>query len=119
MGTALPPVVLAALLVLTGCGGGGGSAPAKASVVGPIGKGGEGVYLFRPAGGIPNGSRSPCTTSVGTVTASSSGSRLGAAARPVTEHERGARPVHRVQVDERATVRRLHVDDRHPAARTL
>jgi acetyl esterase/lipase len=48
---ALPPVVLAALLMLTGCGGGGGgSAPAKASVVGPIGQGGEGVWLFRPAG---------------------------------------------------------------------
>jgi len=43
--------VLAALLVLSGCGGGGGdSSPAEASVVGPIGKGGEGVYLFRPAG---------------------------------------------------------------------
>jgi pimeloyl-ACP methyl ester carboxylesterase len=43
--------VLAALLLLAGCGGGGGgNAPAKASVVGPIGQGGEGVYLFRPAG---------------------------------------------------------------------
>jgi dienelactone hydrolase len=47
---ALPPVVLAALFALTDCGGGGGSTPAKASVVGPIGRGGEGVYLFRPAG---------------------------------------------------------------------
>jgi acetyl esterase/lipase len=42
--------VLAALLLLSGCGGGGSSAPAKPSVVGPIGKGGEGVWLFRPAG---------------------------------------------------------------------
>jgi pimeloyl-ACP methyl ester carboxylesterase len=43
--------VLAAFLLLSGCGGGGGgSSAAKASVVGPIGKGGEGVYLFRPAG---------------------------------------------------------------------
>jgi pimeloyl-ACP methyl ester carboxylesterase len=43
--------VLAALLVLSGCGGGGGaSSTAKASVVGPIGQGGEGVWLFRPAG---------------------------------------------------------------------
>lgn len=51
MRAALPPVVLVALFALTGCGGGGGgSTPAKASVVGPIGKGGEGVYLFRPGG---------------------------------------------------------------------
>ena len=35
-----------------------------------------------PEGGMPNGSRAPCTTSVGTVTASSSGSRLGAGAAP-------------------------------------
>ena len=34
-----------------------------------------------PAGGIPNASRTPCTTSVGTVTASSSGRRLGAGGR--------------------------------------
>ena len=36
-----------------------------------------------PAGGIPNGSRVPCTTRVGTATASSSESRLGAAGLPV------------------------------------
>src|SRR5690348_9718167 len=35
-----------------------------------------------PAGGIPNGSRVPCTTRVGTATASSSESRLGAAGFP-------------------------------------
>ena len=44
------PVVLAALLLLTGCGGGGSSTPAKPAVVGPIGQGGEGVWLYRPAG---------------------------------------------------------------------
>jgi len=43
--------VLAALLLLAGCGGGGGTtSPAEASVVGPIGEGREGVWLFRPAG---------------------------------------------------------------------
>jgi hypothetical protein len=43
--------VLAALLMLSGCGGGGGaSSNARPSVVGPIGQGGEGVWLFRPAG---------------------------------------------------------------------
>ncbi|HSB40113.1 MAG TPA: hypothetical protein VLD13_13575 [Gaiellaceae bacterium] len=50
MRTTLPPVALATLLLLSGCGGGGKSFPAKASVVGPIGLGGEGVWLFRPAG---------------------------------------------------------------------
>ena len=37
---------------------------------------------FLPAGGMPKGSPAPCTTSVGTLTASSSGSRLGLAAVP-------------------------------------
>jgi acetyl esterase/lipase len=46
MRAALPPVVLAAL-ALAGC---GGSTAAKPSVVGPIGAGGKGVWLFRPAG---------------------------------------------------------------------
>jgi len=46
MRAALPPVVLAAL-VLAGC---GGSSSAEPSVVGPIGQGGKGVWLFRPAG---------------------------------------------------------------------
>jgi acetyl esterase/lipase len=47
----VPPVVLVALLLLAGCGGGGGaSSTAKQAVVGPIGKGAEGVWLFRPAG---------------------------------------------------------------------
>jgi pimeloyl-ACP methyl ester carboxylesterase len=51
MRAALPPVVVAALLLLTACGGGGGgSTAARPSVVGPIGRGGEGVWLFRPAG---------------------------------------------------------------------
>ena len=44
------PVVLAALLALTACGGGGTSFPARASVVGPIGSGARSVWLFRPAG---------------------------------------------------------------------
>ena len=48
MRAALPPVVLAAL-VLAGCGGSGSTA-ATPSVVGPIGQGGRGVWLFRPAG---------------------------------------------------------------------
>jgi hypothetical protein len=46
MRAALPPVVLAAL-VLAGC---GGSTAAEPSVVGPLGEGGKGVWLFRPAG---------------------------------------------------------------------
>ena len=46
MRAALPPVVLAAL-ALAGC---GGSTAAKPSVVGPLGDGGKGVWLFRPAG---------------------------------------------------------------------
>jgi pimeloyl-ACP methyl ester carboxylesterase len=51
MRAGLPLVVLAALLLLTACGGGGGgSTAAGPSVVGPIGRGGEGVWLFRPAG---------------------------------------------------------------------
>jgi hypothetical protein len=51
MRAALPPVVLAALaLVLAGCGGGGGSTASEPSVVGPLGQGGKGVWLFRPAG---------------------------------------------------------------------
>src|SRR6266498_297801 len=37
---------------------------------------------FAAAGGIPKGSLAPCTTSVGTVTASSSGRRLGGTAPP-------------------------------------
>jgi len=47
--------VLAALLVLSGCSGGGGggaksSAKPKPSVEGPLVKGAEGVWLFRPVG---------------------------------------------------------------------
>ena len=50
MRAALTPVVLVALLVLAGCGGGGTSYPAKPTVEGPLVKGSEGVWLFRPAG---------------------------------------------------------------------
>jgi poly(3-hydroxybutyrate) depolymerase len=48
--TALAPVVLAALLVLAGCGGGGASFPATPTVEGPLVSGSKGVWLFRPAG---------------------------------------------------------------------
>jgi pimeloyl-ACP methyl ester carboxylesterase len=44
------PVVLAALLVLAGCGGGGTSYPAEPTVAGPLASGSKGVWLFRPAG---------------------------------------------------------------------
>jgi hypothetical protein len=47
---ALPPVVLAALLALAGCGGGGASLPTKPSVEGPLMQGSKGVWIFRPAG---------------------------------------------------------------------
>jgi dienelactone hydrolase len=50
MRAALTPVVLVALLVLAGCGGSGTSYPAKPTVEGPLVKGSEGVWLFRPAG---------------------------------------------------------------------
>jgi predicted small lipoprotein YifL len=47
----LTPVLLAALLALTACGGGGGtSLPTKPTVAGPFVGGSEGVWLFRPAG---------------------------------------------------------------------
>jgi hypothetical protein len=42
-------VGLAALLVLAGCGG-GASVPTKPTVVGPLVKGSNGVWIFRPAG---------------------------------------------------------------------
>jgi hypothetical protein len=50
MRAALAPVVLAALLVLAGCGGGGASFPATPTAEGPLASGSEGVWLFRPAG---------------------------------------------------------------------
>lgn len=48
MKAALTPVVLAALLGLTACGGGG--LPTKPTATGPIGNGAESVWIFRPAG---------------------------------------------------------------------
>ena len=50
MRAALIPVVLAALLLLAGCGGGGASHPSKPTVEGPLVSGSKGVWLFRPAG---------------------------------------------------------------------
>lgn len=45
------PVLLAALLSLTACGGGGGaSLPTRPTVEGPFVSGSKGVWLFRPAG---------------------------------------------------------------------
>lgn len=51
MRATLTPVVIAALLLLPGCGGGGGaSLPSKPTVEGPLGQGASGVWIFRPAG---------------------------------------------------------------------
>lgn len=51
MRAVLTPVLLAALLSLTACGGGAGtSLPTKPTVAGPFVEGSEGVWLFRPAG---------------------------------------------------------------------
>ena len=60
--------------------------PKVAGIVRAVAPDGAGGWFiagtFAAVGGIPNGSRSPCTTSTGTVTASSSSRRLAALARP-------------------------------------